>query len=306
MIVKMSGPAKEYLSEERDTRMSVDEMFERGAPEVPPGQNWAVLSVLTPLRYGELDPKYTTNASGFTNVSPCDKMAIAIHGVFLTNAEALEYIERIQKLGYNAFDLFVVKMNAFAPYPPPRDGSSIEVHTAQEELKGVYFQNKEVIEQGRKLLKERVERDKAVIEEHNEKLRAGKESTPAIEEIVEEVEAMTEEELEAELKRLNSEWELLEEEVENVIPTERENAKARLRERLRVMRRARQRKWDAKQPKGLTPQQSASARSALTKKEAAARGELGNTQVHRGPDGTPQAYSFIRDGVKYTLKRRKE
>jgi hypothetical protein len=81
-----------------------------------PGQNFALVSFV--------GPEFCRQKSG--------RHALKIRGVFATEEEAKAYVQRLQRSGDNAVDIFLMSMYQWAPSPP--DPMAVENQEYQEQF----------------------------------------------------------------------------------------------------------------------------------------------------------------------------
>lgn len=125
------------------------------APVQPKKQKWAVVSVLTPR-------VSTEQRNVVKNLEPGNVMAVSIYGAFATIELAEEYILQNQKKGFTYYDMTIVKMNEFVPYPPP--DNTMDTVYQEEHLQSIFEADKKVREKANDHLMKRVMEDREIEE----------------------------------------------------------------------------------------------------------------------------------------------
>lgn len=154
-------------SEIRGIPETADELFAMEAPYTLPGQQYAVISALA-----RKEDKTTMQFAKF--------LAMNIFACTDTVDEAKVYIRKLQSSGFDTFALYIVKMNVFFPFPPPKKDT--DINYCQEKLTQVFTDHKDEANATAKLIKDRVRMDKEttdVLRKEGKKKRT-KEATDSV------------------------------------------------------------------------------------------------------------------------------
>jgi hypothetical protein len=112
---------------------------------MPPGQNFAVIIVVAPREDG-------------TTSQYAKQLATSVLGAFDTVEECKAHIDKLHASGFDLFDMHIVKMNAFLPLPPPKEGTTVEYR--QEILQSLFKGHQNEANAAERLIDERIALDK--------------------------------------------------------------------------------------------------------------------------------------------------
>lgn len=122
-----------------------EELFFEKAPIRPDKQNFALIIALAPKDHG-------------TTGQYAKQLACNIVGCFETVEEAKKCAAENQRSGFKQFDMHIVSMNCFAPFPPPKH--TTDVNYCQDVLSEIFEGHRAEANAASKLLDERVAVDR--------------------------------------------------------------------------------------------------------------------------------------------------